>query len=49
LWLAATRPVQPAGEHIWFDRKPRPAHVSAATRASRDTAETLVAYLAKAQ
>jgi dehydrogenase/reductase SDR family protein 12 len=49
LWLAATRPAQPAGEHIWFDRKPRPAHVSAATRASRDTAETLVEYLEKAR
>jgi dehydrogenase/reductase SDR family protein 12 len=49
LWLAATKPAQPAGEHIWFDRKARAAHVAASTRVSRDTAETLVAYLEKAQ
>ena len=49
LWLAATKPAQPTGEHIWFDRKARPAHVAASTRVSRDTAETLVAYLEKAQ
>lgn len=46
LWLAATRPAQPTGEHIWFDRKARAAHVAASTRVSRDTAETLVAHLA---
>ena len=49
LWLAATKPAQPTGDHIWFDRKARPAHVAASTRVSRDTAETLVAYLEKAQ
>lgn len=49
LWLAATKPAQPVGEHIWFDRKARAAHVAASTRVSRDTAETLVAYLEKAQ
>lgn len=49
LWLAATKPAQPIGEHIWFDRKARPAHVAASTLVSRDTAETLVAYLEKAQ
>lgn len=49
LWLAATKPVQPIGEHIWFDRKARAAHVAASTRVSRDTPETLVAYLEKAQ
>lgn len=48
LWLAVARPPQPAGEHIWFDRKARSAHVAASTRMSRDTAETLVAYLEKA-
>lgn len=46
LWLAATKPAQPVGEHIWFDRKARAAHVAASTRVSRDTAETLVAQLA---
>jgi dehydrogenase/reductase SDR family member 12 len=49
LWLAATKPAQPIGEHIWFDRKARAAHVASGTRSSRDTAETLVAYLEKAQ
>jgi dehydrogenase/reductase SDR family protein 12 len=49
LWLAATKPAQPIGEHIWFDRKARAAHVAASTRVSRDTPETLVAYLEKAQ
>ncbi len=49
LWLAATKPAQPIGEHIWFDRKARTAHVAASTLVSRDTAETLVAYLEKAQ
>ena len=46
LWLAATKPTQPTGEHIWFDRKARAAHVAASTRVSRDTAASLVAYLA---
>jgi len=45
LWLAATKPEQPAGEHIWFDRKARAAHVVSITRTSRDTAETLVKFL----
>jgi len=49
LWLAATKPAQPIGEHLWFDRKARAAHVAASTRVSRDTPETLVAYLEKAQ
>jgi dehydrogenase/reductase SDR family protein 12 len=48
LWLAATKPAQPTGEHIWFDRKARAAHVAASTRVSRDTAETLVGCLEKA-
>lgn len=46
LWLAATRPAQPAGEHIWFDRKARTAHITGRTKVSRDTATTLVAQLA---
>jgi dehydrogenase/reductase SDR family protein 12 len=45
LWLASTRPAQPAGESVWFDRKLRPAHVYRGTIASRDTAATLVAAL----
>ena len=49
LWLAATRPAQPAGEHIWFDRKARTAHVSSTTRVSRDDATTLVGALTASQ
>lgn len=45
IWLAATRPEQPAGECVWFDRKPRAAHVYAHTRASRDTPDSLAAFL----
>lgn len=45
MWIAATRPTQPAGEGVWFDRKLRPAHVYPRTVASRDTAATLVAAL----
>lgn len=45
LWLAATRPAQPPGEHVWFDRRARPAHVAARTRLTRDNAESLVAAL----
>lgn len=45
LWLAATRPQQPERELVWFDRAIRPAHVYDRTRVSRDTPQTLVAYL----
>ena len=45
MWITATRPAQPAGEGVWFDRKLRPAHVYPRTVASRDTAATLVAAL----
>jgi dehydrogenase/reductase SDR family member 12 len=45
LWLAAARPPQPGADSIWFDRKPRPAHVYARTRESRETPESLVAFL----
>jgi dehydrogenase/reductase SDR family protein 12 len=45
LWLAATRPSQPEQELVWFDRKPRPAHVYARTRETRETPASLVAYL----
>jgi dehydrogenase/reductase SDR family member 12 len=45
LWLAAARPSQPEKELVWFDRAIRPAHVYDRTRTSRDTPQTLVAYL----
>ncbi|MCC6170597.1 MAG: SDR family NAD(P)-dependent oxidoreductase [Gammaproteobacteria bacterium] len=47
IWLAATRPPQPEQELVWFDRAIRPAHVYARTRATRDTPQSLVAYLEK--
>lgn len=45
VWLAAQRPAQPAGECVWFDRKPRPAHVYPHTRDARDTPDSLAAFL----
>ena len=45
LWLAATRPPQPEHELVWFDRAIRPAHVYERTRTTRDTPQSLVAYL----
>lgn len=45
VWLAAARPAQPAGEWVWFDRRPRAAHVYAHTRAARDTPDSLAAFL----
>jgi NAD(P)-dependent dehydrogenase (short-subunit alcohol dehydrogenase family) len=45
LWLAGTRPAQPEHELVWFDRAIRPAHVYERTRASKDTPQSLVAYL----
>lgn len=45
VWLAAARPQQPAGECVWFDRKPRAAHVYAHTRAAPDTPDSLAAFL----
>ena len=45
LWLAGTRPAQPERELVWFDRAIRPAHVYERTRASKDTPQSLVAYL----
>jgi dehydrogenase/reductase SDR family protein 12 len=47
IWLAATRPSQPEHELVWFDRAVRPAHVYERTRATKDTPQTLVAYLEK--
>lgn len=48
LWLAATRPAQPAGEHLWFDRKPRTAHLSARTRGGPELGAALVQRLVAA-
>ncbi|MGB7904980.1 MAG: SDR family NAD(P)-dependent oxidoreductase [Steroidobacteraceae bacterium] len=45
LWLAGTRPPQPEHELVWFDRAIRPAHVYERTRTTRDTPQSLVAYL----
>jgi dehydrogenase/reductase SDR family protein 12 len=45
IWLAAARPAQPEAEAVWFDRKLRPAHVYERTRVSKDTPQSLVAYL----
>ncbi len=45
LWLAGTRPAQPEHELVWFDRAIRPAHVYERTRASKDTPQSLAAYL----
>jgi dehydrogenase/reductase SDR family protein 12 len=45
LWLAGTRPTQPEHELVWFDRAIRPAHVYERTRVTKDTPQSLVAYL----
>ena len=45
LWLAGTRPPQPEEELVWFDRAIRPAHMYERTRVTKDTPQTLVAYL----
>lgn len=44
LWLAATRPIQPPGPCLWFDRKPRATHVFAQTRQG-DSREDLIQRL----
>jgi dehydrogenase/reductase SDR family protein 12 len=45
LWLAGVRPAQPEEESVWFDRAIRPAHMYERTRTSKDTPQSLVAYL----
>jgi dehydrogenase/reductase SDR family protein 12 len=45
LWLAGTRPSQPEHDLVWFDRAIRPAHAYERTRATKDTPQSLVAYL----
>ena len=44
-WLCATRPDIGEQEVIWFDRKPRPAHIYEATRTPLCTVDELVEYL----
>ena len=45
LWLCARRPDIGAQQAIWFDRKPRPAHIYPSTRTALCTTEELVEYL----
>lgn len=45
LWLAGTRPAQPEEELVWFDRAIRPAHMYERTKTTKDTPQSLVAYL----
>jgi len=45
LWLAAARPSQPEQAIVWFDRKIRPAHVYARTRVTKETPQSLAAWL----
>ncbi|MBM4192410.1 MAG: SDR family NAD(P)-dependent oxidoreductase [Gammaproteobacteria bacterium] len=45
IWLAATRPDQPTGEIIWFDRKIRSTHVFSHTRTNHETPSQLAAFL----
>jgi dehydrogenase/reductase SDR family protein 12 len=45
LWLCATRPPLGSEEAVWFDRRPRPAHMYAFTKTPECTVEELVAYL----
>lgn len=47
IWLAAKRPVQEEKELVWFDRKARTAHVYPRTRTTKETPQSLVAYLEK--
>lgn len=45
LWLAAQRPGQREEESVWFDRKQRAAHVYPHTRSTKDSPQSLVAWL----
>jgi len=46
VWIGATTPSE-VENSVWFDRKPRPAHVMEASRTPLATAEQLVTYLNK--
>ena len=45
MWLGGTRPPQPEHELVWFDRAIRPAHMYERTKTTKDSPESLVAYL----
>ena len=45
IWLVAKRPSQPEEELVWFDRAVRTAHVYPHTRTTRETPQSLVAWL----
>lgn len=45
VWLAATRPAQPDGEWIWFDRRARPLAQPQGTPPDPDARSRLVAWL----
>ena len=45
IWLALIRPSQEEKELVWFDRKARTAHVYPHTRTSKDTPQSLLAFL----
>ena len=45
IWLCATRPEVAAEDNVWFDRKPRAAHMYEATRTPQCTVEELADYL----
>jgi len=47
IWLALIRPSQEEKELVWFDRKARTAHVYPHTRTSKDTPQSLLAFLDK--
>ena len=49
IWLAATRPPVPQGDHLWFDRKARTAHLFARTRISKETPRSLATWLEQEQ
>jgi dehydrogenase/reductase SDR family member 12 len=45
IWLAASRPTNPSGDHVWFDRKARTAHLFSRTRNTSETPASLACWL----
>lgn len=45
IWLCANRPAVTEEDNVWFDRKPRTAHVYEATKTPQCTVEELAEYL----
>ncbi len=45
LWLCAARPAASDEDNVWFDRRPRPAHMYDFTKKSQCTVEDLVDFL----